>query len=98
MNGAFPPNRVLVSSNSLIMLMASPISGRDRRGASAGLALGDRRDLAPRSTGVELPRTADLLVGIGNHLVPLRDPADGARQGEDRRKQAHRDPDRALHD
>ena len=27
---------------------------------------------------VELARTADLLLGILDHLLPLRDPADGA--------------------
>src|SRR4051794_691420 len=31
---------------------------------------------------VELTRPADLLVRILDHLVPLRDPADGTRDGE----------------
>jgi hypothetical protein len=44
--------------------------------------------------GVELARTADLLVRILDHFLPLRDPADGAREreehGEHRGREAHR--------
>ena len=37
---------------------------------------------------VELARTADVLLGILDHLLPLRDPADGARHREQHREHA----------
>src|SRR5450631_2566598 len=98
MNGALPPKSVLFCSYSRIMDMASPARyGLDRhdQGRSV-LALGHRRDVASHRTGVELPRPADLLVGIRDHFVPLRDPADRPRQREYRREQAHRDSQRTL--
>jgi LysR family transcriptional regulator of beta-lactamase len=44
-----------------------------------------RHVIALRRAGVELARTADLLLGIRDHLVPLRDPADGAGEREQQR-------------
>ena len=41
--------------------------------------------VAARRAGEELPRAADLVLRVGDHLVQLRDPADGAREREDRR-------------
>src|SRR5205814_7796899 len=35
-----------------------------------------------RRPDIELPWTADLFLGIGDHLIPLRDPANGARDSE----------------
>src|SRR5690606_2497559 len=57
----------------------SPLAGNSALGHSA---LVERHVVALRRAGVELPRPADLLARIGDHLVPLRDPADGASEGE----------------
>src|SRR5271167_2689149 len=91
MNGALLPNRVDVARSSSIMAGSLVVEGYRS-------ALRDRLDVAARGPGVELPRAADLLLRIGDHFVPLRDPADGARQGEDGREQAARNAQRALHD
>src|SRR5271156_449437 len=37
-------------------------------------ALGDRHVIAPRRAGVDLPRAADALLRILDHLLPLADP------------------------
>src|SRR5690606_3957028 len=66
--------------------------------ARCASALVDRHHLAPRRAGIELARTADLLVRIGDHLHPLRNPADRAREREDAREHRRRDAQRALHD
>ena len=42
------------------------------------LALVDGLHFAAGRAFVQLARTADLLLGVGDHLVPLRDPADRA--------------------
>ena len=56
-------------------------------------ALIDRYDVAIRGAHIELARTADALLGILDHFLPLRDPADGARDskqhGEHRHREAH---------
>src|SRR5688572_31873527 len=57
-------------------------------------ALLDRHVIALRRAGVELARTADLLAGIGDHLVPLRDPADGAGEREQNGEHGGREADR----
>src|SRR3546814_1132988 len=52
----------------------------------------DRHVIALGGAGVELARTADLLLGVGDHLVPLRDPAGGAgerEQGREHRSEEH---------
>src|ERR1700678_909583 len=43
---------------------------------------------------VELTRAADLLMRILDHFLPLRDPADGAREREERREHAGREAQR----
>jgi hypothetical protein len=57
-------------------------------------ALGDIDIVAMRLAGVELPRTADLLMRVLDHLAPLADPADGAgdrkQHGEHRGRETHR--------
>src|SRR3569833_2123670 len=55
-----------------------PICGVARR--SATLVLRNERPV--RGTGVEPPRTADLLSRIFDHFLPLGDPADGTGDGE----------------
>src|SRR5438128_3014084 len=85
MNGALPPKRYELSWNWRITLdMRSP--------PVEGLHIALRRAL------IELPRPADLVFGIGDHFLPLRDPADGAREREDAGEHRHRDAERALHD
>src|SRR5262252_7652543 len=66
--------------------------------ASRNSTLADRDDVAAPWTGVELARSADLLVGVGNHLRPLRDPTHGAGEREDAGEHAGWDAERALHD
>ena len=54
----------------------------------------DRHVVARGRAGVELARAADLLARVLDHLLPLRDPADGAgdreQHGEHRGREAHR--------
>src|SRR5262249_43062068 len=58
------------------------------------LAPRDRQVIAARGAGIELARPSDLLIRILDHLLPLRDPADRARDreqhGEHRSREAHR--------
>src|SRR5260370_18273912 len=58
------------------------------------LPLVNRNVAATRDAGIELARTADLLLRILDHLAPLADPADGAgdckQHGEHRGREAHR--------
>src|SRR5438045_7987656 len=85
MNGALPPKSVLVAPYSCIVLMfASPLF--------------DRRHRASFRAGKKLPRPADLVFGIGDHFVQLRDPADGSGQRENRGEQRHWNADRLLYD
>ena len=53
-------------------------------------ALRDRLYIAPLGADVQLPRPPDLVLGIGDHLVQLRDPPDGARKRKDRGEKWHR--------
>src|SRR5882672_12889877 len=95
MKGALAPKRYELERNSFIALMS------DLRVASpfrAGSAPVDRHELPPGGPGVELARPADLVFGVADHLLPLRDPALGARQREDTGEHRHRDAERALHD
>src|SRR3990172_7805419 len=57
-----------------------------------------RHERALAMARVKLARASDLLLRIRNHLGPLRDPADGAREGEDRREHADRNAERLVND
>src|SRR5437899_2200160 len=57
-----------------------------------------RGDRAGRRTDEQLARTADLLLRIGNHFIPLGDPADGTRHREDTGEQRYRDAECGLYD
>src|SRR5713101_985911 len=95
MKGALAPKRYELARNSFIALMS------DLRVASpfrAGSAPVDRHELPPGGAGVELARAADLVFGVADHLLPLGDPAHGARQREDAGEQRSRDAEGALHD
>lgn len=48
-----------------------------------GLALGNRNVVALAGARIELARTADALLRIFDHFVPLCDPADGAGKSEE---------------
>src|SRR5258708_29145839 len=85
MNGALPPKRYESSRSCFIAL-------------DMGLPLVDRFYLATDGAFVKLPRAADLVLGVGDHLLPLRNPADRAREREDAGEHRHRDAQRALHD
>src|ERR687892_634242 len=92
MNGALPPKRYELLRNSFSMgttcllagFLASPFV--ERFHVALGRAL------------VELARAADLVFRVGNHLLPLRDPADRAGEREDAGEHRDRDAERALHD
>src|SRR5437016_849917 len=95
MKGALAPKRYELERNSFIALMS------DLRVASpsrAGSAPVDRHELPPRCAGVELARPADLVFRVADHLLPLRDPAHGAREREDAGEHRYRDAEGALHD
>src|SRR5260221_12475904 len=85
MNGALPPKRYELSWNWRITL-------------AMVLPLVDRLHIPLGRSLVELARPADLVFRIGNHLLPLRDPADGAREREGAGEHRHRDAQRPLHD
>src|SRR3954463_9527649 len=48
--------------------------------------------VAARRAEVDLPRAGDLLVLVEQHLLPLREPARGARDGEQDREHVDREP------
>src|SRR5512132_1034167 len=104
MNGALLPKSVLVDSNSFIEPMdGKPWKTADEPEAAAGRPVsrstfGNGFDASAGRAGEELPRPADLVFGIGHHLVQLRDPPDGPRERENRREKLHRNADRLLHD
>src|SRR5262245_14954339 len=86
MNGALAPKRYELSRNPRITL------------AMARLSLFYRLHVALGRSLVELARAADLVLGVGDHLLPLRDPADGAREREDAGEHRHGNAQRALDD
>src|SRR5260221_7753858 len=93
MKGALAPKRYELERNSFMALMSDlrvPF-----RAASAPV---DRHELPPGGAGVELARPADLVFGVADHLLPLRNPAHGARQREDAGEHRYRDTEGALHD
>ena len=57
-----------------------------KRGPKNASAIAHRLVFPPRLAGVELARAADLLRGIDDHFLPLRDPADRARDREQDRE------------
>src|ERR1041385_473317 len=90
MNGALAPKREELSRKSRITLAMASVS--------SFLSLVDRLRFALGRSFEELARPADLVLRIGDHLLPLRDPADGAREREDAGEHRHRDAEGALHD
>src|ERR1700675_3593538 len=91
MNGALAPNRYELPSISVNMLF------RKRPTLNASLlAFPHRHEGTLDLAVVQLARAPDLLVGIRNHFGPLRDPADGACEREDRRKHTGRDAERLV--
>ena len=69
------PNTPALVAAGISGLYAMPAVTADQRKAAD-------RILAAVGADIELARTADLLLRILDHLLPLRDPADGARHGE----------------
>src|SRR5438874_4184747 len=77
-----------MTSSQRCAAIASSTSGRK---VSGGLAAPfDRNEIAPRLAREDLSRTRDLLIGIVEHLLPLRQPAGDARDGEEDREHVHR--------
>src|SRR5687767_15516594 len=83
MKGALAPNRYELARSSFSMTRSPLVEGLH-------IPLG--------GSLVQLPRPPDLVLRVGDHLLPLRDPADGAREREDAGEHRHRDAERALHD
>src|SRR5690606_32978041 len=73
-------------------------SGDAGAGACGQSAAADGHVVALLLAIVELARAADLLLRIGDHFLPLRDPAHGAAEGEDRREHRCREADRVEDD
>src|SRR5204862_4813731 len=66
-------------------------------GTSTGSpALRPRDVLAFGRADIDLPRTRDLLLRVGEHLLPLRDPAGGSRDREQDREDRYREPHRLV--
>src|SRR3970282_2215733 len=82
MNGALAPKRYELARNSFSM----------------ELPLVERLHIPPGGSLVQLARPPDLVLRVGDHLLPLRDPAHRAREREDAGEHRHRDAERALHD
>src|SRR5690606_33556321 len=90
---------------------SAPVPGRGARRemkrAAAGAALPRKENasavaqvdvVAPVRADIQLPRTADLLVLLGDHFLPLADPADGAGNREDRGEHRGGEPHRLEDD
>src|SRR3546814_16596060 len=71
---------------------------QERPRAAHRSALGDGNVVALRRPGIELTRATDLLRRVRDHLVPLRDPADRARERAQRGEHPGREADRRQHD
>src|ERR1035441_9141646 len=61
-------------------------------------AVGDRYEVADFLAAVDLPRTRDLGVGVLQHFLPLRQPADGARNAEQHGELVRRETHRLVDD
>src|SRR5690606_24290797 len=60
--------------------------GGSVQGHGTRLALRDRLIVPARRPDVELPRPADAGAGVRDHLAPVRDPSDAARDREHHRE------------
>src|ERR1043165_243161 len=59
-------------------------------------ALLDRNEVSSSRSRVNLPRPRDLLVGIDQHFLPLRQPAGDARNREEHREHVDRELQRLV--
>src|SRR5687767_5762914 len=66
-------------------------TGVAARDAGAPKGASARRIFAARVSDVDLARTRDLLIGIAEHFLPLRQPAGHARNREQHREDAGRE-------
>src|SRR5687768_7963433 len=83
MKGALAPNRYELARSSFSMTRSPLVEGLH-------IPLG--------GSLVQLARPPDLVLRVGDHLLPLRDPAHRAGEREDAGEHRHRDAQRALHD
>src|SRR4051794_8308573 len=81
-----PRLTVLDVSGQYLLTPASPTDVR-----ATNLPLLDPLVIAPLRAGKNLARARDLLVGIVEHLAPLRQPAGDARDREEDREHVHRE-------
>src|SRR5579884_4389120 len=89
------PKPVLPKTNSRLPATCAGAEPAGRTRLAGGLfAPRDRYVVAARRAGIELARTTDLLLRVLDHLLPLCDPADRARDreqhGEHGGREAHR--------
>src|SRR5262245_61837263 len=76
-----------------------PPQGRRSRAERGSLfPARNRYVVALRGAGIELARTADLLVRILDHFLPLRNPADRTRNPKQHREHRGREPHRLERD
>src|SRR5882762_5983062 len=78
--------------------VASALPARRPFASLFSLPLVDGSHVAFGRTRIELSRPPDLLLRVADHLVPLRDPADGPGERKDAGEHAVGDAQRALHD
>src|SRR5438046_533558 len=77
------------SAPHAIRSSASAVSGQRWHRRTLLTALVEGHVIPPLGSGIDLPRSRDLLIRVENHLFPLRNPARRARNREQHRE--HRD-------
>src|SRR4051812_47763360 len=88
----------MTCSSQILSYRVRPMEASFIANAGASAPVAQRLHMARRRAGVELPRPADLVFRVADHFIELRDPADRAGERKDRREEAHRNADGALHD
>ena len=90
-------DRLVTSHLDFAGLIISPDPRETLRHTQAGVlcyqgltSLFDR-DVTARPAQINLARARNFLLGIEQHFFPLRDPAGGARNGEEHREHGHRE-------
>src|SRR5882762_421976 len=77
---------------------SGPRSNRNVAMSLANLALFQRQVISPRGAGIELARTADSHMRVGDHFLPMGNPTGGARDGEHDREHGTRNSESAVDD
>src|SRR5689334_424322 len=84
------------SKRGAAAVACSSTIARARTGLSTLLPFVLRHVVADWIAREDLTRARDLLIGVGQHLLPLGEPADDARDGEEDREHLHGEPHRLV--